>query len=43
LHQRTPLVFGSKSKVELVARYHVDPELISEQSVSSDKSDPLDS
>ena len=32
LHQRIPLVFGSKSKVERVARYHVDPEMISERS-----------
>lgn len=42
LHQRTPLVFGSRSKVELVARYHVEPELISEQSASTDKSVPRD-
>lgn len=32
LHQRIPLVFGSKSKVERIARYHVDPEMISERS-----------
>jgi fructose-1,6-bisphosphatase I len=32
LHQRIPLVFGSKTKVERVARYHVDPEMISERS-----------
>ena len=32
LHQRIPLVFGSISKVERVARYHVDPEMISERS-----------
>lgn len=32
LHQRIPLIFGSKSKVERVARYHVDPEMISERS-----------
>lgn len=32
LHQRVPLVFGSKSKVERIARYHVDPEMISERS-----------
>ena len=32
LHQRVPLIFGSKSKVERVARYHVDPEMISERS-----------
>lgn len=32
LHQRIPLIFGSKSKVERIARYHVDPEMISERS-----------
>jgi fructose-1,6-bisphosphatase I len=32
LHQRIPLVFGSKSKVERIARYHVDPDMISERS-----------
>ena len=32
LHQRVPLVFGSRSKVERIARYHVDPEMISERS-----------
>jgi fructose-1,6-bisphosphatase I len=32
LHQRTPLVFGSASKVERVRRYHVDPEMMSERS-----------
>ena len=32
LHQRTPLVFGSAEKVERVARYHVDPAMISERS-----------
>ena len=35
LHQRVPLVFGSKSKVEMVARYHTDPELIREHSPAS--------
>jgi hypothetical protein len=36
LHQRIPLVFGSKSKVERIARYHVDPEMISERSPCSE-------
>jgi fructose-1,6-bisphosphatase I len=28
LHQRTPLVFGSTSEVETIARYHADPAAI---------------
>jgi len=41
LHQRTPLVFGSKSKVERVARYHVDPEVLREHSPSFGNSGPF--
>lgn len=32
LHQRTPLVFGSRKKVENVARYHADPQSSAEHS-----------
>ncbi len=32
LHQRTPLIFGSAAKVERIARYHVDPAMLSERS-----------
>ncbi|MDH3662854.1 MAG: class 1 fructose-bisphosphatase [Alphaproteobacteria bacterium] len=32
LHQRVPLVFGSSSKVDRVARYHVEPPAASETS-----------
>ena len=32
LHQRTPLVFGSKDKVARIAKYHQDPGMISERS-----------
>ncbi|MFK8252192.1 class 1 fructose-bisphosphatase [Ancylobacter terrae] len=32
LHQRVPLVFGSRSEVERVARYHVEPANISDRS-----------
>jgi fructose-1,6-bisphosphatase I len=32
LHQRVPLVFGSRDKVERVARYHTDPHAIGERS-----------
>lgn len=32
LHQRTPLFFGSREKVERIARYHTDPAMISERS-----------
>lgn len=32
LHQRVPLVFGSRDKVERVARYHRDPHSIGERS-----------
>lgn len=32
LHQRIPLVFGSRDKVERVARYHSDPHAIGERS-----------
>ncbi|MFP1632947.1 class 1 fructose-bisphosphatase [Zhengella sp. ZM62] len=32
LHQRTPLVFGSGDEVERIARYHVDPAMISDRS-----------
>lgn len=32
LHQRVPLVFGSRNKVELVARYHSEPHSISARS-----------
>ncbi len=32
VHQRTPLVFGSKDKVELVARYHTEPPATGEYS-----------
>lgn len=32
LHQRTPLVFGSIMKVEVVARYHTDPNSSAERS-----------
>ncbi|SMF55293.1 D-fructose 1,6-bisphosphatase [Tistlia consotensis] len=32
LHQRTPLVFGSRDKVERVARYHSDPPGLGEAS-----------
>ncbi len=31
LHQRTPLVFGSRREVARVARYHVDPAMIGER------------
>ena len=31
LHQRTPLIFGSADKVGRIARYHVDPAMISER------------
>lgn len=31
LHQRTPLVFGSAEKVARIARYHIDPAMISER------------
>lgn len=31
LHQRTPLIFGSSEKVARIARYHVDPAMISER------------
>ncbi len=32
LHQRTPLVFGSKDKVARIAKYHQDPGMLSERS-----------
>ena len=32
LHQRTPLFFGSKDKVQRIARYHTDPAMMSERS-----------
>ncbi|NIA68537.1 class 1 fructose-bisphosphatase [Pelagibius litoralis] len=32
LHQRVPLVFGARDKVERVARYHKDPHSIAERS-----------
>jgi fructose-1,6-bisphosphatase I len=32
LHQRVPLVFGSRDKVEVVARYHSDPHSIGARS-----------
>ncbi|MBZ8134041.1 class 1 fructose-bisphosphatase [Afifella sp. IM 167] len=32
LHQRTPLVFGSKREVERIARYHEAPAMIGERS-----------
>ncbi len=31
LHQRVPLVFGSKGEVELIARYHTNPSAIEER------------
>ncbi|MCB1465294.1 MAG: class 1 fructose-bisphosphatase, partial [Nitratireductor sp.] len=32
LHQRTPLVHGSKKEVIRIGRYHSEPEMISERS-----------
>ena len=32
LHQRTPLVFGSASEVEVVAGYHVEPNTLGQRS-----------
>lgn len=29
LHQRTPLIFGSKEEIEVIGRYHLDPSAIS--------------
>ncbi|MDK1492532.1 class 1 fructose-bisphosphatase [Sinorhizobium sp. 7-81] len=31
LHQRVPLIFGSRREVERIARYHVDPNMIGER------------
>lgn len=28
LHERTPLVFGSRNKIERIAKYHVDPSFV---------------